>query len=521
MSEATVRVKPLGEQWHTVGTGRYTGVWPEGLTLTSDQWGPRSASFTLKRRPGALFPDLLARTPVEIEVAGVVVWAGRITETPEQEGDSPAIGVQCAGWQYHLDDDVYERIYVHTALGDFKDQRALLGGNLTAFKAKGSVSTDAGIVLQYPNATAVFVNDLVGVTLDLGVSTAKRVVVDWDRVGVSDGNFAVIGRGSDGEDGNASFEDAFVVGTAAASGTSTGTFGTARRYVHLLVLRTSSNITVAQDQGVKIKACRVFADTAYESGGVSALTASTILTDAITRATTQLSTDLTGIGATVLTFPDYAPDGPRTAREQIAAANSPHNWITKIDERKRMIFKARPTSPVVEIGEWAGGDFANASSNSDEDIVTKVIVRGQGPDSQPLSVTRTQTGTIVDRQGGTAAKILDSGFALTTTFAQALGDTYLTAHRTSPLKGQAAVTVNGVRRVQGGETVHPAHLLPLTGELLRLAHRTDPDTGAHSRTGTIAAVTYQHDQATASVDIDNTRSDFEALQARMGLVTPA
>jgi hypothetical protein len=138
-----------------------------------------------------------------------------------------------------------------------------------------------------------------------------------------------------------------------------------------------------------------------------------------------------------------------------------------------------------------------------------------------LSVTRTQTGTIVDRQGGTAAKILDSGFALTTTFAQALGDTYLTAHRTSPLKGQSAVTVNGVRRVQGGETVHPAHLLPLTGELLRLAHRTDPDTGAHSRTGTIAAVTYQHDQATASVDIDNTRSDFEALQARMGLVTPA
>jgi hypothetical protein len=75
--------------------------------------------------------------------------------------------------------------------------------------------------------------------------------------------------------------------------------------------------------------------------------------------------------------------------------------------------------------------------------------------------------------------------------------------------------------VQGGESVHPAHLLPLTGELMRLAHRTDPDTGAHSRTGTIAQVSYQHDTVTASVDIDNTRSDFEALQTRLGLVVPA
>jgi hypothetical protein len=466
--------------------------------------------------PGALFPDLLARTPVEIEVAGVLVWSGRITETPEQDGDSPAVGVQCEGWQYHLDDDVYERLYLTTRLDGWKDWRSNLNADLTKYVSAWTVGAESGVITIANAPAGAFTRG--GVFLDLGNTAGGYIAIDWEKNQWAGTATAYLVETADPPTIINTTSTATIATLTTV--TTSGTFTASLSGLRYLAIFCDSNVAQAQDRFFRVNGIRVFGNSAYQSAGASALTASTIVTDAITQATTQLSSDRSGIDSTVLTFPDFAPDGPRTPREQIAAANAPHNWITKIDERKRPIFKARPTSPLVEIGEWAGGDFANASSNSAEDIVTKVIVRGQGPDQQPLSATRTQTGTIVDRQGGVAAKILDSGFALTTTFAQALGDTYLLGHRTSPLKGQSAITVDGARRVQGGESVHPAHLLPLTGELMRLAHRTDPDTGAHSRTGTIAQVSYQHDTVTASVDIDNTRSDFEALQTRLGLVVP-
>jgi hypothetical protein len=53
---------------------------------------------------------------------------------------------------------------------------------------------------------------------------------------------------------------------------------------------------------------------------------------------------------------------------------------------------------------------------------------------------------------------------------------------------------------------------------VRCAHRTDPDTGAWSRDGTIASIQYDHDSLTSTVSLDENRSGFDALLARLAVV---
>lgn len=121
MAETTIRVQTLSGNWETLGTDRSAGVWAEDVSLTSNRWGPDTASFRLKRLPGALNPDLRAFTPVEIEVGGVLVWDGFVWETP-----STPLGVtaNCRGYQYHLDDNTYQPRYIHTSLSeDWSDLR--------------------------------------------------------------------------------------------------------------------------------------------------------------------------------------------------------------------------------------------------------------------------------------------------------------------------------------------------------------------------------------------------------------
>ena len=83
------------------------------------------------------------------------------------------------------------------------------------------------------------------------------------------------------------------------------------------------------------------------------------------------------------------------------------------------------------------------------------------------------------------------------------------------------VTPGGARRTIGGQPLHPAHLLALTGQLARLTQSIDPDTGGIGRAVTIDTVTYRDDDLAAEVALDNTRTDYEALQARLGVLIPS
>src|SRR4051812_26005403 len=144
--DVTVRVASLDGTWTTIGGDRPRGVWPEGVVLEADGWGSSKASFNLRRDPTTFWPDIGAFTPVEVDVASTLVWSGRVSETPARVAQR-TMNVQCEGWQYHLDDDLYQRFYVHTKLTEWRDSRSFLtqplgnvGGN---FPANGSIAAES------------------------------------------------------------------------------------------------------------------------------------------------------------------------------------------------------------------------------------------------------------------------------------------------------------------------------------------------------------------------------------------
>ena len=105
----TIWVKPVDGEWTAIGVGTARGVWAEDVELRADDHGPKTATFTLKREPRAIYPDLLAATPVIVEVDGKRVWKGRVAETPSRLGGGQSgLTVQCEGVQAHLDDDKIE-----------------------------------------------------------------------------------------------------------------------------------------------------------------------------------------------------------------------------------------------------------------------------------------------------------------------------------------------------------------------------------------------------------------------------
>jgi hypothetical protein len=126
-----------------------------------------------------------------------------------------------------------------------------------------------------------------------------------------------------------------------------------------------------------------------------------------------------------------------------------------------------------------------------------------------------------NRRGFRRTKILPVQNALPAdnAAAQAIAGTWLTGHKSTPFKGSVvAVGAGSVRDVLTGEDVPPERLLLDVGELVRFSDRTDPDTGGHGRDGRIAAVSYTPATDQASVTVDNTRSNFEALMNRFDLL---
>lgn len=368
VKDITVRLQTLDGTWETVGVDRMRGIVPEISELASDEWGPSTASFSLKRDPGVTWPDLGAWTPIEISVAGQPRWDGRIKETPLADGDSPVVHVQCIGWRQHLDDDAYDRMLVHTKLADYKDTRSLAVAHLASHPAGATVVSGQGaIMLSIPNGMYLPTGARVGVTLDLGpYSTAKRIVMTYEIPQTSVVEF--FARGADtGHSGAATFDDAFTLASlvATTAATSAGTFTTPRRFIHLFLYYSGAATTPAVDISIRIKEIKLFADTAYESGNVSILKAPTIVRDALDRGTILLSSDRSGIdptGAATFAYEEFTPQGQRTPREIIDAANAAMGWRTKIAVGRRPIFEPKPDAPAVEIGAWPGSSSPTAAT---------------------------------------------------------------------------------------------------------------------------------------------------------------
>lgn len=525
--DVTVRLQALGGQWETCGADRAIGVRPDTLSLTSNSWGPDKASFNLVRQPIATWPDLGAYAPAEVEIGGVVVWKGRVLETPLKDGAERQVNVQCEGMQYHLDDDVYERAYVHAKLTDWRDVRSFPTAPLAQAITAGSVQTAQGsIVIGFGNGAVVPAGAAVAAVLDMGpYSLAKRVVLKFTNAGVAAASGLSLYAKVMADPSELVSAGENIIGPldpATAASPKAGTAATPRRYLAIILYNEGGTVTLAADRMVKITGISVFAATAYETGNASILKASTVIPDALERATLLLSADHSLIQATTFNIPDFTLTKLSSPREAIEAANAYHNWVTKLDVLDRMIFAPRPSSPVVEIGAWAGSETEDASANSGAEIYSRAIVEGAGGDGTQLAVEHTRGNSepegLVERRGFQRTKVIQVNSAITTAEAEQIGKVFLEGHLTTPFKGSAKVTPGGVRTVLGGAAIHPSQLLLHTAELLRLAHIADPDTGGIGRDGTIAGVTYTHKDQAAQVELDEQRGNFDALLSRLQVV---
>lgn len=503
-----------------LGRDYAAGIVAEGVTLVADEWGPQTCSFTLRRDPTVSWGDLTAANQVEVEVDGVVVWGGRINQTPGSGRNTTAqIQVSAQGWQAHLDDDQLDEIWVMDRVERYADQRTFNpAATLTTYRADAGVETGGGsVILQFPHNFVVVTNDAAAVTLDLGPTARyNRAVVAWERIGAADANKTVLSRGNSTIDASTAADGASST-LASASGTLAFTCASPRRYHHILLVHTGAGGTITGPQGVRITAMRLFAETAYESGNNSVLNADNVVTDVLASGALPLLSSATGlVEATAFNIPEFAPDGYRTPREILQAINAYHDYLVGVTADRRLYFKARPSTPLYEVGAWSGDSFSDVSAGNLDDLYNKVIVEYTAGDGSIGREVRTSSSSILTAQGFTRTARFQVNAMLTAAAAQQIGDVWLTRRDTSPLKGSITVAYGDVRTVDTGATVHPSVLLTKTGELLRLSDRADPGTGGWSRDGVIVGVTYNADTETATVTLDNDNRRFDALLARLG-----
>ncbi|HWH13279.1 MAG TPA: hypothetical protein VNT51_00925, partial [Miltoncostaeaceae bacterium] len=301
------------------------------------------------------------------------------------------------------------------------------------------------------------------------------------------------------------------------------TLPTPRRYVSIVAQNDSgSTYTPLGDTWFRITAARVFSSTTYESGGTSALTASAVVRDLLSSYLTgTLSADQSQIDTTVFTIPelDYG-QAFATPRQVLAAVNAYHDYLAGVDAERRLFFKARPVAPVAEIGQWSGAAFADAG-DSGEELYNRVIVEATGPDGQPLREVRTATSPLLAAAGVTRSRTLGVNAATTTAAAQAIGDAWLATRTRRPTRGSVTVVGRGAARDINGGEVAPAQFLRWCGQMVRLTHRWDPDTGAWGRDGYISAVSYDPQTDTAQVSLDSPRDRLDAFLSRLAAVRGA
>ena len=279
-ADAVVRLKTLSGQWETCGSDRLRGIVPEGIQLQANTNGPDTASFTLRRNASTIWPDLQAFTPVEIEIGGVIVWDGFINQTPTTETDGGSVNVNCKGWQYHLDDDSFEKVWTHSSLPDWKDITSFTTCDVTRFPPNTGTAVGDGVVtLGWTAQSTMAANTFSAVVLDLGPDNkATGLSVSWEvpdagsavgatTVNGTDSNIKVFGRAGSGIASFYSVSDdawssSFMKANKATC-TLSGAFPTPARYVMVGVGYVGSSVpSTVTNYTIKIKEIIVTTDSA-------------------------------------------------------------------------------------------------------------------------------------------------------------------------------------------------------------------------------------------------------------------
>ncbi len=517
----TVYALPIGRPWTPLGTDQRRGVWVENFQCSSDEFGPADASMTLKRDPRIPWPDIGFWTPIRAKLDNQRVWAGRFIGSPGKQDGTTEIDVTAQGLQYQMDDVPLDQLYVANSLSAWGDIRSNLNCDLTVQRAVWQLSSDpGGLTITAPNTGLIEVSSRGGYLIDLGPGQlAQRVVYSWKHSNnapsislgiVAGSSVAAVSNGSIG-----------AITTLATTPTGTAAITTSARYIWIgLYNNTGGTVTPGADCYVQLTALQVFASTAYESGGASILTADVVADDIFTNHLPQITKAL--ISAASFDLPTLSAN-QQTPRDVLTQANSFQDWQFRIREDSVFEYRPRPSSAIVSMSDQTL--FQDLSAGSGDTLYNQVTYTGTGPDGTPVEVTRTTTlaglpVTIPDRRGLVKAFTIQSSATLTAAAASQLCDVFLEQRNRTPFKGTISATSRRSVRIRSSGAACPVyHLLRLPGELTSFPHLRDPDTASLGRVGRIAKVTYTHASDSAQVDIDSTPGSFEAMSARLAVVT--
>lgn len=523
--DATVLIKPPGiGTWGVIGRDYGPGIMPQGLSCTANEWGPDTCSFTLRRDSTLPWGDVLPYAEIEVEQPGSgVVWGGRVWDT--QNPSSDELSVVCRGWQYALDDDVMRRAWVEQGLSGWVDMRTVPSVNYAVFPRQSDFQTQTGgtITLSVP-ARALTAGNTAAVILDMSQADARSVSVDY--VNLTNPNASIDFLVQQYDDTNlAGGVNLSVTATTTMTSPGTDTItvdGASAKRVLLLGLQARVGVTPLNPVSIQITNVRVFRDPTYRTGAASALTAGTVIRDVRTAVlSTVLSTDESLIGTTTTAIPhmstwDMGSNGYATPRQVMTACNAFHDWILKVDADKRLRFQARPTTPDIEVGEWSGVDFTD-QGDTGEDLYNRVLVQYTDPGGAAAVAEVTATSPLLTLGGITRTKILAVSAPMTSTAATELGTVWLNARTRRPTRGSVTVRGdNGARYIVSSARVHPADFLAMTGQMIRLSHRWNPDDGGWGRDGYITNVSWSAESNTATVALDSPRDRIDTFLNRYG-----
>lgn len=425
-----VRLQTEDGSWEVGGVDRRRGIWPEDMNCVWDEWGPKTARFTLKREPGAIYPDLTGFTPCEIE-RGSGIWEGYIDQTPVADVNS--LAVEAIGWQDYADDDVLRKLFVHSPLSDWRDYRSFPEVDPVNHPAGLMAEVGPGTIrLGWPNQSWIEPATGAAVVFDAGEgSQIKRVSVAVTHNGAfayMNAKLYVIGHETPDWDNFMAGRVDFVSNIAAPNGTYSGTLpgNQSKRYVTILAYYGGTTAAAAGlDAFMTINVANLFAEQAYSGypgSSASILKASTVLKDLLPRMCPQWNRDLTGISDTLLTLPDFAPTQERTFREYVDVLNSLHGYVTKLERSKRFVFRPQALRPALTAAPGLGIEFRDASKNATRDLYNKAIGVGTGPDGEPLRVQRVAAeqpntpGELIDVLPNPSFDVNTTGWSLITTY---------------------------------------------------------------------------------------------------------
>lgn len=298
-----IRLQAQDGRWETVGVDRLSRVSPEGLSLSSNEHGSDTARFALKRDPGGIYPDLASFTPCEVEIDGVVVWTGRVWETPTKEGRENSISVEGRGWQYHLDDRAFQFPFLMSRqAANLKDIRGMIFSQLNYFTSTGTVSADDGAtIIGWEKGTDIDPTNAVGVYLDFGQNYYdKWYFIEMTTVwNMENSNISLLFRANDDQTNfispaPADSQDLMpgIPGNVVAPMT-TKKFNlymnTPRRYLGIFLYYSGASGTFSVDEIMKITDLKIFGRAKYATHtDQSALRASSIVKEAIDLAAPQI-----------------------------------------------------------------------------------------------------------------------------------------------------------------------------------------------------------------------------------------